>query len=512
MKQNYIILIFLAMALFIMPSLAHAQAAPTATLTASPKRITLNQSTTLTLTISTTNSSLVSTIGSLYSVSTIPQIIDCNSFEGTLIGPNTTSCTITPTRSGWNVYDTIIEYGNQQNQTVAVLVQVSPEPPTVLLLQSATTADSGQPVTFTASSSGGTAPYTYSWTGCISTTSTCTIAPIVTSTQIEPVSVTITDITQTQSAPAKATATYGPIPTVSLSPSTSAANSGQPVTFTASPSGGTAQYTYSWTLPSGVSPSASDCISTTSTCTIAPTVTSAQTEAVSVTITDSAQEVTSMATSSAAYSPVVASPPVSSGGGGSSLPSITLYKNGSESGWQITNLSFDNSETLNLNSNTETVHLTVNFITPTSVGITLNNQTFNLSVGKPVILASQGNYTEFAALKNISYVSSLHTITLLVYGQHNQPVSIPVAVVKPVNSTTSKNATAQTKPTNTTTLTTTPITTVPTTTTVQTIATAAPITTSRKWSQVDSTMVIFGGVVILVAIAIAAFSAFKFAQ
>jgi hypothetical protein len=494
----------------------------------------------LTLTISTTNSSLVSTIGSLYSVSTIPQIIDCNSFEGTLIGPNTTSCTITPTRSGWNVYDTIIEYGNQQNQTVAVLVQVSPEPPTVLLLQSATTADSGQPVTFTASSSGGTAPYTYSWTGCISTTSTCTIAPIVTSTQIEPVSVTITDITQTQSAPAKATATYGPIPTVSLSPSTSAANSGQPVTFTASPSGGTAQYTYSWTLPSGVSPSASDCISTTSTCTIAPTVTSAQTEAVSVTITDSAQEVTSMATSSAAYSPVVASPPVSSGGGGSSsgggivsssggstgssttagkvgaggssLPSITLYKNGSESGWQITNLSFDNSETLNLNSNTETVHLTVNFITPTSVGITLNNQTFNLSVGKPVILASQGNYTEFAALKNISYVSSLHTITLLVYGQHNQPVSIPVAVVKPVNSTTSKNATAQTKPTNTTTLTTTPITTVPTTTTVQTIATAAPITTSRKWSQVDSTMVIFGGVVILVAIAIAAFSAFKFAQ
>jgi hypothetical protein len=76
-------------------------------------------------------------------------------------------------------------------------------------------------------------------------------------------------------------------PTVSLTTSSNIANSGQTTVFTAAAQGGTPPYTYNWVLPSGVISSTSDCIATTSTCTIAPIVTAQTWEVLSVTVTDS---------------------------------------------------------------------------------------------------------------------------------------------------------------------------------------------------------------------------------
>jgi hypothetical protein len=145
-------------------------------------------------------------------------------------------------------------------------------------------------------------------------------------------------------------------------------------------------------------------------------------------------------------------------GGGSSSPSVTVYSNGSQTGYQLANLTAGNSETLNFNNNTKTTNITINFITPTSVGITANNQTYGLTVGNPVALVDPNSYTGYAyyaELTNISYPD----VTLLVYGQ---PPSQPAAAV---NITTTiiapKNVTAQKQP-----ITTVPTTTVPVSTTV----------------------------------------------
>ena len=122
---------------------------------------------------------------------------------------------------------------------------------------------------------------------------------------------------------------------------------------------------------------------------------------------------------------------ISTGGGGAALPTVIVYLNGTEAGYEITNISNHNSETLHLSSNTKTINITVNFITPTSAGITANNKAYTLTLDNPTVLADPNNYTYYAELTGISYLPIQHTITLLVYGRPNTPISTQIAQPAP---------------------------------------------------------------------------------
>jgi len=140
-----------------------------------------------------------------------------------------------------------------------------------------TTIVTGRSVYFTATPTGGKAPYTYSWSGdCAGTGKTC-FKSSYTTAGTKTATVTVTDAnSNTATVIANATVTLGLSVKATASPS--ATTTGKPVTFTATPTGGTAPYKYSW---SGA------CTGTDATC-VTP-FTTAGTKTVKVTITDSAK-------------------------------------------------------------------------------------------------------------------------------------------------------------------------------------------------------------------------------
>jgi len=113
-----------------------------------------------------------------------------------------------------------------------------------------------QQVTFTGSASGGTTPYSFSWTfgdGSSGTGSTVTHAYASTGTFTVVLTVKDNGLPQqTATSQQSVTVTSQPTPlTASFTYSPSAPIAGQQVTFTASASGGTAPYSFSWNFGDG---------------------------------------------------------------------------------------------------------------------------------------------------------------------------------------------------------------------------------------------------------------------
>lgn len=122
------------------------------------------------------------------------------------------------------------------------------------LSPSSATIDSGQATTFTASPSGGTTPYSYVWnlpsgvsvsSGCASTSATCTV------TSATPggysVSVTVSDGAGESGTTGASSLTVNPLPTAGpVTPSSPIIDSGQPITLTVNPTGGTGPDAYQW--------------------------------------------------------------------------------------------------------------------------------------------------------------------------------------------------------------------------------------------------------------------------
>ena len=110
----------------------------------------------------------------------------------------------------------------------------------------------GSPVTFTASTSGGTAPFSYAWNfgdGATATVTTTVTTHTYTAKGSHTVTLTVTDSStptpKTATATPQAIAVAGTAPTVTFTVSTNP-TVGSPVTFTATVTGGTTPYSYSW--------------------------------------------------------------------------------------------------------------------------------------------------------------------------------------------------------------------------------------------------------------------------
>jgi len=138
----------------------------------------------------------------------------------------------------------------------SVTVTNSPPPPlTVSFTYSPTSPQSGQQIAFSASVSGGTSPYSFSWNFGDSQTATgTTVNRGYSTTGTFSVILTVKDAgipQQTSTSQHSITVTNPPTLTASFTYSPSSPQAGQLVTFTASAGGGTAPYAYSWTLGDG---------------------------------------------------------------------------------------------------------------------------------------------------------------------------------------------------------------------------------------------------------------------
>jgi len=144
-------------------------------------------------------------------------------------------------------------------------------------------------------------------------------------------------------------------------------------------------------------------------------------------------------------------------GGGSFLPTITLYANGNQTGYEITNFSQTKFVSVSIGDKTFTVVL--NFITPTSVGVTINGQSFTLSPNTPIKLGDLNSFAYYTELTEISYVPILQTITMRVYAQPTGPFQYATTSISTTTIETTVPATTveTTVPLNTTTLPTTTV-------------------------------------------------------
>src|SRR5881396_702319 len=141
----------------------------------------------------------------------------------------------------------------QQTATSQQSVSVSSPPPglTASFVYSPSSPQIGQQVTFTASASGGTAPYTDSWSFGKGSSATHTYSSAGSFT----VTLTVKDSgvpQQTVTSQKTVTVTSPPPPlSASFTYSPSSPQVGQTVSFTGSASGGTSPYSYSWSFGDG---------------------------------------------------------------------------------------------------------------------------------------------------------------------------------------------------------------------------------------------------------------------
>jgi hypothetical protein len=176
---------------------------------------------------------------------------------------NSPDITCTPSSTGsFSVTVTVVDSDGGTATSGALSFTVNTDPEVRTPTASPPAVDLGQSVTFSASATGGSGTYTYSWSGlpsgCRSSSSadiTCTPSSVgsfsVTVTVVDSYGETATSGTllfTVNTAPAIGTPTASP-PVVDVR---------QSVTFSASATGGSAPYTYTWSgLPIGCSPTSS---------------------------------------------------------------------------------------------------------------------------------------------------------------------------------------------------------------------------------------------------------------
>ena len=122
---------------------------------------------------------------------------------------------------------------------------------TVAISSSQNPTDAGKTVEFTSSVSGGTIPYNYTWEANGNDYYTNDINVTFSSSGSYIIDLTVTDAAG-YSVSTSMSETVNSDPVVSASSNVSSADIGYPIEFSSSPSGGTAPYSYSWTLNGNV--------------------------------------------------------------------------------------------------------------------------------------------------------------------------------------------------------------------------------------------------------------------
>src|SRR5437016_1021480 len=138
----------------------------------------------------------------------------------------------------------------------SVIVSSPPPPLTTSFTYSPSSPQTGQQVTFTASASGGTGPYTFGWSfGDGSTGSGYSVTHTFSLAGTYAVVLTVKDSSSPQQT---VSVTSPPSPlTASFTFSPSSPQAGQQVSFTGSASGGTSPYSYGWSFGDGLTGSGS---------------------------------------------------------------------------------------------------------------------------------------------------------------------------------------------------------------------------------------------------------------
>ncbi len=174
------------------------------------------------------------------------------------------------------------------------------------------------------------------------------------------------------------------------------------------------------------------------------------------------------------------------GGGGAFKPTVVPYTNGNQTGFTILNFSDYNTESLNVEN--VIFDIQVNYITPTSAGLTINGQSLVLTPNATVEIYNNTGFGYYVELLNISYLAIMHedVITLRINGQ---PVVLQAVI--PTGTTGSTTAQQPTQATSTS------------TSTVSTTTTTISSTTSTSGSSSNALIPLLGsGIAIAVAIAL----------
>ena len=113
------------------------------------------------------------------------------------------------------------------------------------------------------------------------------------------------------------------------------------------------------------------------------------------------------------------------GGGGSSLPTVLPYNTSTAHGWQILNITQDNSENIKING--RVFGITLNSISPKSADVTVNGESYSLDMGIPVSIGNGYSLN----LNYVSYLPIIDTVTLQIY--YNTTQSSASNTISPQN-------------------------------------------------------------------------------
>jgi len=107
------------------------------------------------------------------------------------------------------------------------------------------------------------------------------------------------------------------------------------------------------------------------------------------------------------------------GGGGSQKPTVSNVTGGSE----IENFTQKNTVTLNISGTP--VKVTENYITPTSAGISIGNESFAISENATVYIGNFSGSKYYAMLTNVSYLPIQDTVKLKVFTNSSYYIAAP---------------------------------------------------------------------------------------